>query len=463
MKKAIFALLLLFVLPAFSHAYTDLPSPISPSGVAYPFNQLYATSSYAFFYASSSINTDTVPASVLTPYGVYPSLDWEAIYAGTYGNGTYTLYESLPSAICGTSYADCESNAARKVVYYRIAGVWTSSYTGPPDVDACISGGTRICDFNPQTGQVFATTTPEGGEVDFDVGIYVNEEDVGLIRGIRLTFRNVNQNILGYVLPDVLDPNEILFITADIHSEGYFSYATTSVFLDSGNYRIEACLLRSYGDTIVNPLENIIANNTDCQSHQFIVGEGTFVGNISQNSWQSLNGIFASTSATSTASLANQCNPISSNVSTLFLNTNFSTIGCLSFLFIPDSYLIQQSLINFKDNALTHFPIGYFTDFVDIITDNATSTLPVIDATVPNGVIGTGSHIRLDLSHSLDYVLNATSSQFNNASASSTETFYQITSRYWRYILYVLLTFYLLGRILSSTVIPKVHHNNTKT
>jgi len=123
---------------------------------------------------------------------------------------------------------------------------------------------------------------------------------------------------------------------------------------------------------------------------------------------------------------------------------------------IPDSFYLQQTLTNFKDNVSTHFPLGYVTDFYYIVATSTASSLTVLDVYVPMSLPGHGSHLRLDLTGVLDPILNATTSQFSNVSASSTLTFYEWTSVYWSYIIYLLTALYLIGRIIGSRIIPKI-------
>jgi hypothetical protein len=136
-------------------------------------------------------------------------------------------------------------------------------------------------------------------------------------------------------------------------------------------------------------------------------------------------------------------------------SNGFNMIECLKDLLLPVSDSLVPILQSIKDSFVTRFPFGYVTDFVTTVTSTATSSLPVISATIPSGIAGAGSHIDLNLAHSLDFVLNATTSQFANVSASSTETFYDITNRYWSYICYMLFGLYLVGRIISMRT-PKI-------
>jgi len=112
------------------------------------------------------------------------------------------------------------------------------------------------------------------------------------------------------------------------------------------------------------------------------------------------------------------------------------------------------------DDVLTRFPLGYITDFVGIISSStATSTLPFIDAVIPPGVAGAGAHAVLAITpHMLDYVWNATTSQFTNSSAPSTETLAQIVEGYWDKVVYLLLLIYLLSRLIGSHLFSREQH-----
>ena len=147
----------------------------------------------------------------------------------------------------------------------------------------------------------------------------------------------------------------------------------------------------------------------------------------------------------------------------------FTDIGCyvnnaVGGLFYP-SASSQNTLTSTlsADNLKYRFPLGYVTDFVTIISTSTESSLVVVDATLPSVLPGGGAHIRIDLSHMLDPVLNATSTIFNNASAPSTQTFYEITSHYWNIILYLAVVFYVIARIVGSHIVPDLSHMNTDT
>jgi len=100
--------------------------------------------------------------------------------------------------------------------------------------------------------------------------------------------------------------------------------------------------------------------------------------------------------------------------------------------------------------------LGYLTDAISILATSTVGSLTAIDAYVPSVLPGGGSHIRLDITGAFDSTLNATTSIYKNSSASSTQTFYQITSYYWNLLIYIALAIFLLSRILGSHIIGRI-------
>lgn len=321
------------------------------------------------------------------------------------------------------------------------ADYWSAfSVIGGVFVASSTDFSSHIVSFTPLDDST--TTNP----VTFTAHYYISPNDVGNIVGMNLYLHNIDQNVL---LVSGLSSSDILLVNQQATTSGDFYFSTTTT-LGEGNYRLNARMTRTYFD-IQSFLD--VAN----ESHQFIVGSvsngfgGTFIGNISQNSYSSLNSIIASTSATSTSALASSCNP---------LGGVFNVINCLTFFFIPDSGYLADTLHNFATNAATHFPLGYITDLISILSTTTVGSLPTIDATLPNGIAGGGAHLHLDPTHSLDYILNANMGIYG----TSTQTFYQMTSVYWNYIVDVLALFYIIGRVVGSSLIPhqKSVDNNKK-
>jgi len=297
---------------------------------------------------------------------------------------------------------------------------------------------TRIISFTPENG----TTTASGVPVDFSLQAYISPDDIGSYFSIAFTLHNIDQNV---ALLSAFSPNDIYFLdNFQATTSGYFSYASSTVIAD-GNYRINAKLRRTYLDLVVNPFASVNQN----LSHQFVVGTSTFIGQISQTSYDQFNTALNGQSATSTTALATTCVPWSGS---------FDTLNCLSFLFIPDAGYLSDTIDNFQYRVSTHFPLGYITDLISIFSTTTESTLTVVDTNLPTA-LGFGSpHIALSLNGVLDSFLYATSSLYSgdNSSTSATTTLYDITSTYWRYLVYIGAGFYIFRRILGSHIIPRL-------
>lgn len=232
--------------------------------------------------------------------------------------------------------------------------------SAPPNI-----GDTRIISFSPEEGDVVT-----GPTVDFDVLAYINADDVGSYSGIKITLENIDQNVL---LLGFLSPSSVVLLNDDITTAGSYTFSTSTT-LGDGNYRIEACLRRSYlGGWIVNPFSNVVDNEFDCKSHQFIVGEPTFIGNISQRAFSETNEFFTGLSATSSAVLASSCNPI---------NANFDVRTCSAYLFIPDSYSMRLVMEDARNGILTRVPWGYLTRTYTILTASTTASLPTFTSSI---------------------------------------------------------------------------------
>lgn len=222
---------------------------------------------------------------------------------------------------------------------------------------------TRIIDFTPAEGAIVASSSP----VAFTLNYYINPADVGSIASVRVTFHNIDQNLLLSFLSD----QDITFISTIATTSGAFSYASSTT-LRAGNYRIQASLDRSllYG-LLRNPFSDI---NT-VQNHQFVVGTSTFIGNLSQNAFSDSQAIFNSFSATSTSASAGTCNVLS----------GFDTMHCIAFLFIPSGEQMSDALTSFRSGIFSKFPLGYLNRVVTILSSTATSSLPSLDVHVRLG------------------------------------------------------------------------------
>jgi len=134
------------------------------------------------------------------------------------------------------------------------------------------------------------------------------------------------------------------------------------------------------------------------------------------------------------------------------LSGEFSIVDCILLLFIPDADYTAQKVGELTNTVTNSWPIGYITDFVQIISTTTVGTLIPIDAVIPAGIPGAGSTVTLDLTNVLDPLLNASTSSFVNSSAPSTETFFEITNHYWEIVCYLLAVLYIIGRVMGSHI-----------
>jgi hypothetical protein len=242
---------------------------------------------------------------------------------------------------------------------------YTDGDVPPEPILACEEDpATRIIDFSPLDGETVSNP------VTFSLDACIDPEDLGTIKGVNISLHNIDQNVL---LLGTLSPSDIYLLDQeDIDIAGLFQFST-STYIGEGNYRLEACIERSYFfGFIVNPFSDI----SDCISHQFVVGTSTYIGNISQRIFGDTNDFLNGLTATSSEALANTCNP---------LNSNFGIRECMTFLFIPDAYSLSLTMEDARTGILTRVPWGYFTRVINILSSTATSTLPAWTASIQVG------------------------------------------------------------------------------
>lgn len=223
---------------------------------------------------------------------------------------------------------------------------------------------TRIVSFSP--ADMSTTSSP----VSFNLHAYVNEDDLTTLAGIRVRLHNIDQNFLLFFGP--LFGDDIYLLDHDIESAGDY-YFSTSTPLDHGNYRIEACIDRTY---LFGWIINNFSPVNDCQSHQFIVGSSTFLGNLSQNGFSEFDDFVNGLNATSSEALASSCNP---------LNGNFDIRTCALYMLVPSGDALNTIMTSLKEGILTRFPWGYPTRLVVILTGQNTASLPVFTAYIRTG------------------------------------------------------------------------------
>lgn len=316
-----------------------------------------------------------------------------------YTDSTYTTstgYDGRVSGLLPLQGIWIVSNATPATGYWAYvyaASSWTNSPTvgyikfhyvsGSPVVDTPgVDTTTHIVDFNPQNGEVVSIGGAATGTVPFDIHAYINEDDIGNFLSIKIVLRNIDQNTLASGTCGPLDFGLICSsYSFDVFrgvatTSGDFYYSSSAV-LAKGNYRVEAILDTATTFLGVNlGAFSFLGAISDYRNHQFIVGSSTFIGNLSQNIFQETDSFFGSLPATSTAALAAQCNPISSN---------FGIRECLAFLFIPDAQALKNTFEQFRDGILVKVPIGYLTRFFTIMSSSTPVTLPTISFTFGTG------------------------------------------------------------------------------
>jgi len=354
--------------------------------------------------------------------------------SGIFGSGKFEGSENNG----GETYLADENPYVEGVLAFQLCDSGGCSGSPIP-----FSPETRIVSFTPEDSQI-----PISNPVTFTYHAYVNPDDLGDIIGVEFSLHNIDQNVLAF--PE-FSPSDIIFmdqVQATTSGDFYFSTTTT---LAEGNYMLEAKIARSYLSFFGNPFSPI----NDTQYHQFVVGSSTFLGSLRQDQIRKLNEIFASTTGTSTAASAQTCNPFSGSVSTLFYNTTFNPISCISFLLIPDPVYLSQTFTSFRNTISTHFPLGFVSDFLNIMGTTTVGTLTVFKATVPDalGFCQTCT-ITLDLTHAVDFLLNATNTKFQSVESSSTVTFFEFTSFYWNIFVYIGAGLYILRRVLGAHLVP---------
>jgi hypothetical protein len=362
----LYALKVLLFIPHIAlgaQTYTEIHPIIASNGdvtVTCPVSTYYLDTTYRNTYPATS----TV-VSQNSSLGSVCSGNLTGNLEGGFNNGA----GSTPDDTYWVSLQDQVGTGNETFYYFRAvrsSGSWSSlSGVGTPVID-CSDPTTRIIDFSPEE----ATTT--NNPVFFDISACVNPTDTGIIRSVSIRLHNIDQNVL---LLSALSPNDIVLLNEMDADAGSF-YFSTSTIIGEGNYRIEACIEHGFLNGYVLNLFSNFFNSTECQSHQFIVGTSTFIGNISQRLWGDTNTFINGLSATSSEALANTCNPI---------NIHFDIRQCVMFMLIPSGGEFAQVFGDAKDSILTRWPWGYVTRTITILSSSATTSLPAFTAQVQIG------------------------------------------------------------------------------
>jgi len=375
--------------------------------------------------------------------------------SGYFFNGNWQIYatSSLVGLPADTYYFNIGyknlSEAMTDIDYYYMEFTWNG--TTVTSYDNAEDDSTRFSYFSPSGGSTVASSTENTIYADLQLNEddYVDDGYV-VLKYLWLSYLN---SAVGS--PDLLETEIVL---DDTITSGLNALATTtgSLGLD-GKYILTAEYRRpnSWYTGILGFLTLHTFDNTIIVSSSTIFTYGTTTAfEKTQTQWQQDNAEFMA-SSTASANVKEYCS----------FSTSFSMGLCISALFLPNKADLYISLSALKDGIGSRFPLGYATDFVTILATTSTTTLAVIDATMPSALGLGNAHIYLSLDHVLDPILEATTTIFSgsNPDTDNSETFYEITSYYWRILVYLGALLYILGRILGSHVIPNLTHKYKQT
>jgi len=380
-----------------------------------------------FDYGSSPSNLyrdlQFYPAHTLYSYWTVGSHGSTQIQTQTFADGNYQYRECYPEGdpnpLSVNDDSSCTSIYTFTITSYSISNI------------VCISGLclpsatlTRFISFDPGMGNRYSTTTPTASS---SVTFYLNN-DVVDSEELRMRYSLYRQGRDG--IRRLIDGGND--ITWDFFN-GTGQYGESTVYFPNQfDYSIEGVYYWS-----VDMCRPSFWSWSGCKSEvasstYFIVGDVVGYEQAQGEAGQEAFDSYAST----TLALARSCNPLA----------DFSFSTCLKLMIVPSPSI----LVGRVTDVLAIPPWGYVYRLYEIFAlDSASSSLPVISATIPNGVVGAGSSISLDANHVLDFVLYASTSQFLNSSASSTETFFEYTNRYWSVLVYLGFGFYVLSRIIG--------------
>lgn len=348
---------------------------------------------------------------------------------GAQGNG-----EGCTIATCPSDWTPSETGTWYYLVKYTATGAYTDAetkheyYIFETGQLTNPTTQTRVVSFNPQGGQIISTST----EREIRAQIYVNTDEWN------------DTYCFSWGLKQILGTGAYSFASTTIAREctdiapSYTTFIATSTFLREGTYEFYGSIVKNtYG-----PIGNLFIGGTTqvtATTSRFVVGTAT---NLDPSIFEGIQARIDALLSSTTANLSNICN---------IIGGNFNMGDCLVGLILPPNQILYENYVILRQMP----PWGYAFRLYDIFSEEATSSIPVISATVPPGVIGAGATISLDANHALDFILNATSSGFLSGNATSTESFYDITSFYWELLVYIALALYILRRLLGTNIIHK--------
>jgi len=287
---------------------------------------------------------------------------------------------------------------------------------------------THIISVVPLNGSTTGFTTQVGASG------YVSSDD--FVEGTKLSINLVNNTIQNGVGGSALDAwNSVVpDYEFPIDSSGFFSFSTSTEFNIDGQVNMSSRIIVPNDTFLIGFLlpDEILLSTTTV----FYVNHPTGLDIAMASTTDVL--VSALIMGTTTQSII-RCNP-----------SDFDITTCLISLIVPPSYVFSNAYTRLKQDALTHFPLGYITNFISILVNTASSSLPVISGTVPQGIPGAGTSFSLSLNHVLDPILYEDIRPY----VDSDDTLYDITYPYWATLIYILTGLYLIGRILGFGVIP---------
>lgn len=346
--------------------------------------------------------------------------------------GTFADLDTAGVGGCLPDIANClygyyKFDAAANIFifpFYQVNGLfYTGTYTG----------GTQIISVFPSTQQ--ATGTP------FSLGLnyYATEDDssddsIILKQKIELNTAPVLGNVWGGTGDLVASWSNAETFEYDLQLGSNIastSYSSTQIGLRKVTTTITKQGYSLFGFEFGS---DILLSTTT----YFLIGTTTSGDSIDSSIQDAVNDI--TNTASSTVDLISiKCNPF---------NLNFNIPQCVLYLVIPSSGTASSLMTQAQQDIFTRFPFGYFTDAISILATTSTTTINVINATVPSNLPGGGANVTLTLNNPLYSILNATTSSYTNNSASSTDTFYNITNYYWKMLVSLLFVLYVIGRFL---------------
>lgn len=352
------------------------------------------------------------------PFGLVDELTGAGGASGQYPkDGTWSIFKQTP--VIGCQYPIVEP------IYASFSVL--DGFIDPSSIDE----SSRIIVTEPYNEEIVSTTT--------QIGATIFISDLDYVDGMYFSYNLINNTLQNGIGGSALDAWNSAFndFSFDL-VPGLNVISTTTTFELNGQVNASWRVYVPNTTFLIGSFlpDNIFLSTTT----EFTVTRKTGLDIAMSSSTSVL--ISSLITGTTTQSII-RCNPVDFDITT-----------CLVSLFIPPQSVLEHDFNQLRDGFLSRWPLGYVTRFITIFSNTASSSLPVLRATVPPGIPGTGSSLVLDLNGVLDPFLNSTIGSFSNVSASSTQTLYEFTSYYWEIIVYLALGLYILRRILGLHLIP---------